>query len=127
MWALAGLAVLGSGVASADRAAAAPVGAARSLAASTAAADAADDAERGDVILIKRRGIHPGVPPFKTKRWPYHGHRDYRGRHYHDGLHWYFWAPWFGAYLYYESYDACYRSCRRRGYGHFYCSDLCTW
>jgi hypothetical protein len=75
-------------------------------------------AVQGDVVQIKRRGIH--------RDGRHHGRRFHRGRRHHDGVHWYFWAPLIGTYLYYQSYDACYRSCRNHGYSHNYCTDHCA-
>jgi hypothetical protein len=50
-----------------------------------------------------------------------------RGRRYRRGSRWYVWAPWVGGYLYFGNYNACYNSCRARGYSAPYCSDLCAW
>jgi hypothetical protein len=50
-----------------------------------------------------------------------------RGRRYRRGNRWYFWAPWAASYIYFGSYDACYRDCRSHGYRRSYCRDLCAW
>lgn len=50
-----------------------------------------------------------------------------RGRRYRRGNRWYFWAPWAAGYIYFGSYDACYRDCRSHGYRRSYCRDLCAW
>lgn len=50
-----------------------------------------------------------------------------RGRRYRRGARWYFWAPWVGSYVYFSNYNACYNSCRARGYSTGYCEDLCSW
>jgi hypothetical protein len=49
-----------------------------------------------------------------------------RGRRYRRGNRWYYWAPWVGGYLYFNSYDACYRACRGNGNSKGYCQDLCA-
>lgn len=67
-----------------------------------------------------RRG--PGVRrPVAVRHW------GPRGRRYWRGGRWWFWAPWVGSYVYFNSYQSCYDSCRYRGYDHFYCEDLCYW
>jgi hypothetical protein len=111
------------------------------------AADLLGDAAQGDVHLVKKDKPGPkfgkgppgpkfgggpgpkfgGGPPGPKFGKPYHGHDVYRGRRFKDGLHWYFWAPWIGTYLYYENYQACYYACRNRGFSRNYCNDLCAW
>lgn len=68
--------------------------------------------------VIKRRAFRRGVR--RGHRW------GRRGRRYRRGSRWLYWAPWIGSYVYFDSYRACYRSCRRRGYSRPYCSDLCA-
>lgn len=54
-------------------------------------------------------------------------HYGTRGRRYRRGSRWYFWAPWASSYIYFGSYNACYRNCRSHGYSRPYCKDLCAW
>jgi hypothetical protein len=68
----------------------------------------------------------PGYPPRYGRPPPVYrwGHR---GRRYWSGGRWYFWAPWIGTYIYFDSYEACYRRCRAEGWSRAYCRDLCSW
>ncbi len=101
-----------------------PLGAAQSGMTRAVTGDMAQG--ESDVVLVKRRGGRRGVHPHRaTPR--FHGRRHYRGRRYRHGPKWYYWAPWVGAYLYFDSYDACFRSCRRHGHSRRYCRDLCEW
>jgi hypothetical protein len=79
-----------------------------------------------DIVLVKRRRGRRGMHRHRA-RPRFHRRRHYRGRRYRRGSKWYYWAPWVGAYLYFEGYDACYRSCRRRGHSRGYCRDVCDW
>lgn len=104
--------------------AAAPVGAAQSDMARVAANESAQGA--GDVVEVKK-GRGPRAGRRHHGRSHHRGRRHYRGRRYRSGPSWYYWAPWVGTYLYFESYDSCYRSCRRRGNSRSYCRDVCAW
>lgn len=119
-WAAVAVIALGILGSSANQLWAAPLGSAQSRMARTIV-DAG--AVQGDVILVKR-GAHRGAHPSMARPHRHHRPRFHRGRQ-HDGLHWYYWAPWVGAYLYFDGYDSCYRSCRRRGYSPSFCRDRC--
>jgi hypothetical protein len=137
-WALAALITIGTLELSGNPIAATPLGHVQSRV-DRATVDPIANPTQGDVHLVKKGepgakfGKGPPGPKFgKGPPGPkfgklHHDHTIYRGRRFKEGLHWYFWAPWIGAYLYYENYDACYVSCRDRGYSRNYCRDLCYW
>ncbi|MDX2307127.1 MAG: hypothetical protein NW216_02695 [Hyphomicrobium sp.] len=83
-----------------------------------------------DVIEVRKgprfRGLKHGKLHKHVHKWPKHHYKVYRGRRWHDGARWYYWAPWVGAYIVYNSYDTCYANCRDRGNGPSYCTDLCS-
>lgn len=107
-------------------------------------------AEQGNVVLVQRRRVQRSDRSVRRRVIRRHDRRvrrrvirrhdrrvrrrvirrhrwGHRGRRYRRGNRWYFWAPWAGSYVYFSSYNACYASCRDRGYSRPYCSDLCAW